>query len=53
MPVCLPVCVFALKIKVLDTTLYTVVRSGSEVREIITLKFKDNFAAGNTPPESV
>ena len=52
MPVCLPVCVFALKIKVLDATAYTVVNSGSEIREVITLKFKDNFAARIAAPKS-
>jgi len=52
MPVCLPVCVFALKIKVLDVTLYNVRNSGFELREIFTLKFKDNFAAEIATPKS-
>ena len=39
-------------IKVLEATIYTAVRSGSEVREIITLKFKNNFAAEIAAPKS-
>ena len=52
MPVYIPAYQFTQNIKVLDVTAYTVVNSGSGIREIITLKFKDNFAARIAAPKS-